>query len=141
MLHLELIFGLLLAKPIRSRIGLEWHSQGWTGTLLLTGAIILVNLAAGVQWQKLRADPARARKLQRAALIALAVWFLGGGWVTYAFFRRSPELATEPYAFLNAARARKGLAPTPDGLSRNPREAAREIQRLKGQFPRRSGAC
>jgi uncharacterized membrane protein len=141
MLHLELIFGLLLARPVRSRIGLEWHSQGWIGTLLLTAAIILINLAAGVQWQKLRRDPVRARKLQRAALITLAAWFLAGGWVTYRFFRHSPELASEPYAFLNAARARKGLAPTPDGLSRNPQEAVREIMRLKGRSPRRSGAC
>ena len=141
MLHLEIIFGLLLAAPIRSRIGLEWHSQGWAGTLLLTAAVILVNLAACLQWQKLRRDPVRAWKLQRAALIALAVWFVAGGWITYRFFRHSPELATEPYAFLNTARVRKGLAPTPDGLSRDPQEAVREVLRLKGRFPRRPHAC
>ena len=41
----------------------------------------------------------------------------------------SPELAREPYAFLNTARARKGLPPTPDGLSHDPLEVAREKAR------------
>jgi hypothetical protein len=85
-----------------------------------------------VQWQKIRQEPARAWKLQRVGLILLGSWFLLGGWVTYHHFHRSPELATEPYRFLNAARIRKGLAPTPDGLSRNPEEGVREKLRLKG---------
>jgi uncharacterized membrane protein len=135
MLHLEVIFGLLLAGPIRDRAGLQWYGLGWTGTLLLTVAIVAVNLLVAVQWQKARREPARAWKLQRFALCALAVWFVGGGWITYHHFRRSPELATEPYAFLNAARIRKGLPPTPDGLSRDPREAVEEIQRLKHRLP------
>jgi len=132
MLHLEIIFGLLLAAPIRARTGWEWYGLGWGGTLGLTAAITAANLVACVQWQKLRGQPARAWKLQRAGLIALGVWFLAGGWVTYYHFRRSPELATEPYGFLNAARIRKGLPPTPDGLSRDPLEAVREKVRLKG---------
>jgi hypothetical protein len=72
------------------------------------------------------------RKLQRRALLAFGIWFLAGGWITYHHFHRSPELALEPYPFLNAARIRKGLPPTPDGLSRDPEEAVREIRRLKG---------
>jgi uncharacterized membrane protein len=132
MLHLEIIFGLLLAEPIRARAGWQWHSQGWTGTLALTAAVVAVSLAAGVCWRNLRAQPQRAWKLQRAALIGLGLWFLLGGWVTYHHFHRSPELATEPYGFLNSARIRKGLAPTPDGLSRDPQEAVREKLRLKG---------
>jgi uncharacterized membrane protein len=132
MLHLELIFGLLLAEPIRVRAGWEWYSLGWAGTLGLTAAIIGLTLAACVQWQKIRQEPARAWKLQRVGLILLGSWFLLGGWVTYHHFHRSPELATEPYRFLNAARIRKGLAPTPDGLSRNPEEGVREKLRLKG---------
>jgi hypothetical protein len=40
-------------------------------------------------------------------------------------------LAKEPYHFLNAARARKGLPPTPDGLCRDPEEYFREAGRLK----------
>jgi len=132
MLHLEIIFGLLLAPPIRDRAGWQWHGLGWAGTLALTAAVIGVDLAACVQWQKLRARPERAWKLQRAALMGLGFYFLAGGWITYHHFRRSPELATEPYAFLNEARVRKGLAPTPDGLSRDPLEGEREKQRLKG---------
>jgi uncharacterized membrane protein len=132
MLHLQLIFGLLLAEPIRVRAGWEWYSLGWAGTLGLTAAVIAVSLVACVQWRKIRQDPPRAWKLQRRALILLGLWFFGGGWITYHHFRRSPELATEPYSFLNAARIRKGLAPTPDGLSRDPQEAVREKLRLKG---------
>jgi uncharacterized membrane protein len=132
MLHLQIIFGVLLAEPIRFRAGWEWHSLGWTGTLALTAAVIAATLAACVQWQKIRPQPVRAWKLQRAGLTVLGVYFLGGGWVTYHHFHRSPELATEPYSFLNAARIRKGLAPTPDGLSRDPQEAVNEKLRLKG---------
>ena len=131
MLHLNLIFGLLLAAPVRTRAGWQWHSLGWTGTLALTAAVIAASLAAAVWWQRMRREQ-RARRLQRAALMAFCVCFLAGGWITYHHFRRSPELATEPYAFLSAARARKGLPPTPDGLSRDPEEGAREKLRLKG---------
>ncbi|BDU72102.1 heparan-alpha-glucosaminide N-acetyltransferase domain-containing protein [Mesoterricola silvestris] len=134
LLHLNLIFGLLLADPIRLRTGWGWYQLGWTGTLALTAALIALNLAAGVAWQKVRLDPARTRRLQRRALLALGIWFVAGGWVTYHHFRRSPELATEPYAFLKAARARKGLPPTPDGLSRDPLEGIREKVRLHGKL-------
>ncbi|BDU76172.1 heparan-alpha-glucosaminide N-acetyltransferase domain-containing protein [Mesoterricola sediminis] len=134
LLHLNLIFGLLLADPIRLRTGWDWYALGWAGTLTLTALLIGLNLAAGIGWQRVRKDPARAWRLQRAGLMALGVWFVAGGWITYHHFRRSPELATEPYAFLPAARARKGLPPTPDGLSRDPREAAREKARLRGKL-------
>jgi uncharacterized membrane protein len=132
MLHLQIIFGLLLAEPIRVRTGWAWYSLGWTGTLALTAVVIATSLAAAVCWRTLRGEPERAWKLQRAGLMALGLWFLGGGWITYHHFHRSPELATEPYGFLNAARIRKGLAPTPDGLSRDPLEGVREKVRLKG---------
>jgi hypothetical protein len=134
LLHLNLIFGLLLADPIRLHTGWGWYSQGWTGTLLLTAVIIGLNLAAGVAWQRVRLDPARTWKLQRVGVWVLGVWFVAGGWITYHHFRRSPELATEPYAFLNAARVRKGLAPTPDGISRDPLEGIREKARLRGKL-------
>jgi uncharacterized membrane protein len=133
MLHLEIIFGLLLAPPIRDRAGWQWHSLGWAGTLALTAAVIGADLAACVQWQRLRVRPQGVRKLQQRALMALGVYFFAGGWITYHHFRRSPELAMEPYGFLNAARIRKGLAPTPDGLSRDPMEGEREKQRLRGR--------
>jgi len=134
MLHLNMIFGLLLAEPIQRLTGWSWYSQGWPGTLALTAVIIGLNLAAGVAWQRVRKEPQRARRIQKAALAALGVWFLAGGWITYHHFRRSPELALEPYGFLNAARARKGLAPTADGLSHDPLEVAREKARLKGKL-------
>lgn len=134
MLHLNLIFGLLLADPIRLRTGWDWYSLGWAPTLTLTAVLIGLNLAAALAWQRVRQDPARTLRLQRSAALALGVWFLAGGWITYHHFRRSPELATEPYGFLNAARVRKGLAPTPDGLSRDPREGLREKLRLKGKL-------
>jgi uncharacterized membrane protein len=134
MLHLNLIFGFLLVDPVRLRTGWDWHALGWTGTLILTALLIAVNLAAGVAWQKVRKDGDRAWRMQRAGLIALGFWFVAGGWVTYHHFHRSPELATEPYRFLNAARVRKGLAPTPDGLSHDPMEAVREKVRLRGKL-------
>jgi uncharacterized membrane protein len=134
LLHLNLIFGLLLAEPIKLATGWEWYSMGWAGTLTLTAVIIALNLAAGVAWQNVRRDPARMWRVQRRGLLALGIWFLAGGWITYHHFRRSPELATEPYAFLNAARVRKGLARTPDGLSRDPLEGLREKARLHGKL-------
>jgi uncharacterized membrane protein len=134
MLHLNLIFMVLLAPPVVALTGWGWYGLGWTGTLAITAGIILVNLAAGVGWQKVRGIPDMAWKLQRRALWVLSIWFLFGGWLTYHHFRRSPELATEPYYFLNAARVRKGLAPTPDGLSRDPLEGLRERNRLRGKL-------
>jgi hypothetical protein len=69
------------------------------------------------------------RSLQWKAVAVLGGWFLVGCWWTVRHFLRSPELAREPYAFLNAARARKGLPPTPDGLCRDPEEYFREAAR------------
>jgi hypothetical protein len=131
MFHLILIFGVLLAEPVRSRAGWEWHSMGWMGTLAMTTAIIGLNLALAAAWQRIRQDGARMWKLQKLGLAALGAWFLLGGWWSYWRFNGSPELAREPYAFLPAARARKGLPPTPDGMSRDPLEIAREKARRK----------
>jgi len=131
MLHLNLIFGLLLVEPIRVRTGWDWYSMGWPGTLTLTVLIIAVNLAAGVAWQRVREKGNLALKIQKSALVALGVWFVVGGWLTYFHFRKSPELAREPYPFLNAARVRKGLPPTDDGLSHDPLEVAREKARRR----------
>ncbi len=129
MLHLNLIFGVLLTPQVVALTGRGWNSLGWTGTLTLTAAIIAFNLAVGVWWQGVRATPERMRGLQRKAVALLGIWFVAGGWWTVRHFLRSPELAREPYAFLNAARARKGLPPTPDGLCRDPEEYFREAAR------------
>lgn len=131
MLHLNLIFGVLLAAPVRSRIGWEWYSMGWPGVLAMTAAIIALNLAAAVAWQKTREIPGQSWRLQKLGLAALGIYFLCGGWWSYRKFTRSPELAQEPYAFLPAARARKGLPPTLDGLSHEPLEIAKEKARRK----------
>lgn len=131
MFHLILIFGVLLAEPVKARIGWEWYSMGWLGTLAMTAAIIGLNLALAVTWQRLRQDAVRMWKLQKLGLATLGVWFLVGGWWTYWRMNTSPELAREPYSFLPAARMRKGLPPTPDGLSHDPLEIAREKARRK----------
>jgi uncharacterized membrane protein len=131
MLHLNLIFGVMLAEPVRSRLGWEWHSMGWGGTLAMTIAVIALNLMAAQAWQSIRGDAGRVWRLQKAGLAALGIWFLVGGWYSYLRLQTSPELAKEPYAFLHAARARKGLPPTPDGLSHDPREIAKEKARRK----------
>jgi uncharacterized membrane protein len=133
MLHLNLIFGLLLTPAVAGSTGWDWGTQGWTGTLLITGAIIGLNLWAGLAWQKVRQTPDFMRRVQRVALSFLAVWFLAGGWWTFRFYLQSPELAREPFPFLNAARVRKGLSPTPDGLCRDPQEyfAEAEARKLK----------
>jgi uncharacterized membrane protein len=134
MLHLNLIFGVLLAPAVIAFTGLGWGSLGWTGTLLMTAAIIGLNLWAGVAWQKVRQTPERMRWLQHKAVAALGLWFVLGGWWTFRHFLQSPELAKEPYHFLNAARVRKGLPPTPDGLCREPEEYFREAERRKMHF-------
>ncbi|WP_291272426.1 heparan-alpha-glucosaminide N-acetyltransferase domain-containing protein [Geothrix sp.] len=131
MLHLNLIFSVLLAPAVIAVTGWGWGSLGWTGTLLMTAAIIGLNLWAGVAWQKVRRTPDRMRLLQHRAVAALGIWFVLGGWWTFRHFLQSPELAKEPYGFLNAARARKGLPPTPDGLCRDPEEYFREADRLR----------
>jgi uncharacterized membrane protein len=104
MLHLEIIFGLLLARPVRALAGLEWHSLGWTATLALTAVLIAVNLAAAVAWQNTRRDPDRARRLRRLGLVALAAWFLLGGLGVIGYYRLYPER-------LPAARLADGSAP------------------------------
>jgi uncharacterized membrane protein len=131
MLHLNLIFGVLLAPAVIAFTGLGWGSLGWTGTLLITTVIIGLNLWAGVAWQRVRQTPERMRWLQHKGIAVLGLWFALGGWWTFRHYLQSPELAKEPYLFLNAARARKGLPPTPDGLSRDPQEYFREAERRK----------
>jgi hypothetical protein len=80
MLHLNLIFGLLLAPGIRARTGWEPLTLGWQGTLTLAAALIAVNLAAGAAWQIVRNHNGLDRKIRNYALIALAAWFVAGGW-------------------------------------------------------------
>jgi uncharacterized membrane protein len=92
MLHLEIIFGFLLARPVRAWTGWQWHSLGWTGTLALTAVLIGLNLVAAILWQRQREAPDRVRKLQRLGLAALVAWFLVGGLVGWAHYRRHPEL-------------------------------------------------
>ncbi|MEW6369168.1 MAG: heparan-alpha-glucosaminide N-acetyltransferase domain-containing protein [Acidobacteriota bacterium] len=129
MLHLTLIFSVLLSNPVRKALGLEWHSFGWPGTLTMVAAVIAFNLGAAVLWQWVRRDTQLMRKWRRRGLKLLGIWFLVGGWYSFQHFVRSPELAMEPYPFLNAARVRKGLSPTPDGLCRDPEEYFREAAR------------
>jgi uncharacterized membrane protein/uncharacterized integral membrane protein len=131
MLHLNLIFGLLMQANVVAFTGWDWNTQGWPMALALTAAVAGTSLAAGVAWERVRETPERMRRLQRAGVAVLALWFLVGGWWTFRHYLQSPELAREPYPFLNAARARKGLPPTPDGLTRDPEEYFREAARRK----------
>jgi hypothetical protein len=81
MLHLNLIFGLLMMESIQSFTGWRPHSQGWLGTLALTGALIALNLMAALAWQRVRQNPALTRIIHHGALAVLGVWFLAGGWI------------------------------------------------------------
>ena len=131
MLHLNMIFGLMLTPFFLGLTGWDWGTLGWAGTLLLATILIAVNLWACVAWREVRGTPDRMRRLQRYAVSVLAVWFLLGDWWTFRHFLQSPELAKEPYLFLNAARSRKGLPPTADGLCRDPEEYFREAEYRK----------
>jgi len=122
MFHLNLIFGVLLSQPVMDLMGWQWNSQGWGFTLFMAAAVMAISLGFALWWQSVRKTPMRMRDLQRWGVSALALWFLVGNWWTFRHYLRSPELAREPYVFLNAARERKGLPPTPDGLTRNPEE-------------------
>ena len=128
-LHLQIIFGVLLYPFVTNVTGWGWKSQGVLGTLIFIVGIITLNLIAAVQWQKIRKQPVLMRRLQLKGLSVLLVWFLVGHWWTYLYYLKSPELATEPYPFLNAARVRKGLAPTSDGMALNESEFLREMER------------
>jgi uncharacterized membrane protein len=134
MLHLNLIFSVLLSPAVVGLTGWGWGTLGWAGTLLMTAALIALSLWAGVLWQRVRQRADLMRSLQHKAVAVLGLWFLLGGWWTFRHFVQSPELAKEPYRFLNAARVRKGLPPTPDGLSRDPEEFFREAARRKIHF-------
>lgn len=81
MLHLNLIFGLLMMESIQSFTGWRPHSQGWLGTLALTGALIALNLMAALAWQRVRQNPWLTRMIHQGALAVLGVWFLAGGWI------------------------------------------------------------
>ncbi|MCE1229952.1 MAG: DUF1624 domain-containing protein [Firmicutes bacterium] len=129
MLHLNMLFSVLLAPVVVGLTGWGWYSLGWVGTLTMTAVVIALNLWAGVVWQNIRKTPDFMRRLQRLAVAVLGVWFVVGGWWTVRHYVTSPELAKEPYLFLNAARVRKGLPPTTDGLSHDPKEAAQEKAR------------
>jgi len=134
MLHLNLIFALLLAPFMVARTGWAWYSQGWYGTLGITAGVIGFNLVVGILWQRVRKAPQLMSYIQRGVVAVLVLWFLAGGWSGYRFLRQTPELALEPYPFLNAARIRKGLAPTPDGLTRDPEEYFRAAAHWKIQL-------
>jgi len=122
MFHLNLIFGVLLSQPVMDLMGWQWNSQGWAFTLFMAAVVMAISLGFALWWQSVRKTPMRMRDLQRWGVSALALWFLVGNWWTFRHYLRSPELAREPYVFLNAARERKGLPPTPDGLTRDPDE-------------------
>ena len=91
LLHLEVIFGLLLARPVRLWAGWEWHSLDWGATLALTALLVALSLAAAVAWQRVRAQPGRTRRLQRLGAAALGLWFLGAGLVALGYYHRHPE--------------------------------------------------
>jgi uncharacterized membrane protein len=91
MLHLEMIFGLLLASPVRTALGLEWHSLGWPATLVVTFVLIALNLLAAVGWQGVRRNPDRTRRIQRVGLLALAAWFVLGGLAAFGYYGRHPD--------------------------------------------------
>ncbi len=129
MLHLNLIFGVLLTPRLLAFTGWDWNTLGWTGTLILTALVIALTLMVGIWWQRVRRTTQLMHRIQHWALAALAVWFVAGGWWTFRYYLQSPELAREAYPFLNAARIRKGLSPTPDGLTRDPAEYFREAER------------
>ena len=76
MLHLNLIFGLLLAPQVRTLTGWNPLSLGWQGSLTLTLALIVVNLAAGLGWQRIRKQENLDRRIRHLALGALAVWIV-----------------------------------------------------------------
>ncbi|HET6331156.1 MAG TPA: heparan-alpha-glucosaminide N-acetyltransferase domain-containing protein [Holophagaceae bacterium] len=122
MFHLNLIFGVLLSQPVMDLMGWQWNSQGWAFTLFMAAVVMAISLGVALRWQSVRKTPMRMRDFQRWGVSALALWFLVGNWWTFRHYLRSPELAREPYVFLNAARERKGLPPTPDGLTRDPEE-------------------
>lgn len=122
MFHLNLVFGLLMSQPVLDLMGWQWNSQGWAFTLFMAAVVMAISLGFALWWQSVRKTPMRMRDLQRWGVSALALWFLVGNWWTFRHYLRSPELAREPYVFLNSARERKGLPPTPDGLTRNPEE-------------------
>ena len=109
--------------------GWGWYSQDVLGTLIFIVVIIAINLVAAVQWQKIRKQPLVMHRLQLRGLSILLVWFLVGHWWTYIYYLKSPELATEPYPFLNVARIRKGLPPTSDGMALNEEEFRGEMKR------------
>lgn len=138
MAHLNLIYGLLMTPLVMGRTGWEWNSQGWAVTSVLTLVIVGSNLLLGAWWQSVRRNEGRMRAIQKAGLAVLSLNFLLGGWMTFRFYMQSPELAREAYPFLHAARVRKGLPPTPDGLSRDPDEAFQEQARLGHPLDERS---
>ena len=134
-LHLQIIFGILLYPFISNLTEWGWYSQNEWGTMVFIIVIIAINLVAAAQWHKIRKQPSRMRRLQFQGLSILLVWFLVGHWWTYLYYLKSPELATEPYPFLNAARIRKGLAPTSDGMALNEEEFRREMERRGKVYP------
>ena len=103
MLHLELIFGLLLAKPVRTALGLEWHSLGWPATLVITFVLIVLNLLAAMGWQAVRREPERARRLQRLGVLGLALWFVLGGLAAFGYYHLYPEKLQKARAALGPA--------------------------------------
>lgn len=135
LLHLQIIFGLLLYPKVIAVTGWDWYTQGTVMTLVLIGVIITLSLGIGIVWQRIRKDALRMHQLQRQGVFILLVWFLVGHWWTYLYYLKSPELAIEPYSFLNMARIRKGLNPTRDGRCIDPEEFLKESTRRGITYP------
>ncbi|MEI6676336.1 MAG: heparan-alpha-glucosaminide N-acetyltransferase domain-containing protein [Verrucomicrobiota bacterium] len=85
--HLCLIFGVLLAGPVRRFTGWEPHSLGWLGTLALTSVLIAINLMLAMVWQRVRTRQVLVRQISKFALFAVLGWFavlgcfLAAGWL------------------------------------------------------------
>lgn len=98
--HLILIFGFVLKAPIADWTGWSFNTFGWTGSILMSLAMIGLTLAVAMAWQRIRKDAPLMHRIQQNALRALAIWFFFGHWWIFTAAIKHPKHVGKPYPFL-----------------------------------------
>ena len=68
-----------MSDPLRNYTGWNWHSFGWTKTIVITTVIIVINIIASVKWNQLSSSILKIKKLKQAAWIGIGIWIFGIG--------------------------------------------------------------
>jgi hypothetical protein len=75
-LHLTMVFGILLADPIKNYTNWQPYNLDWPKTIAITIAVISINIVASIQWNQLPGNLPQIRKLKKIVLATISAWII-----------------------------------------------------------------